>query len=177
MKIYLDNNIVSGMSRGDLQPTEMEAVRQIEAAAGRGELEIVTSRETWREQDRTRDPAVRSQLEEDRQDVPVVLHDHVMLGSTPRYDNHGNWYGNSPILSEVVDQKLFAALKSAGLKDADARHFMYAVRNGCDRFVTTDPDFLDRVLELEVLGEGILIQRPSKLADELFPPGASAAAM
>jgi hypothetical protein len=164
VKIYLDNNIVSGMSRGDLEPTEMDAVRQIEAAAARGELEIVTSRETWREQDRTRDPAVRSQLEEDRENVPIVSHDHVMLGSTARYDSHGNWYGNSPILTEVVDQKLFAALKSAGLKDPDARHFMYAVRSGCDRFVTTDPDFLDRLLDLEALGEGILIQRPSELA-------------
>jgi hypothetical protein len=47
---------------------------------------------------------------------------------------------------------------------------MYSVRNGCDRFVTTDPDFLDRLPELEALGEGILIQRPSELAAELPSP-------
>ena len=46
---------------------------------------------------------------------------------------------------------------------------MYAVHNGCDRFVTTDPDFLDRRLELEALGKGILTRRPSELAAELFP--------
>jgi hypothetical protein len=57
-----------------------------------------------------------------------------MLGSRALYDNHGNWHGNAPILTEVVDKKLLTALKSAGLKDADARHFMYAVHNECDRF-------------------------------------------
>ncbi len=170
VKIYLDNNIVSGMSRGDLEETEMDAVRQIEAAEQRGELETLTSRETWREQDRTRDPAVRSQLEEDRKSVPLVDHDHVMLGSRALYDNQGNWYGNSPMLTEVVDKELLDALKSAGLKDADARHFMYAVHNGCDRFLTTDPDFLDRRPQLEALGRGILIQRPSELRPNCSPP-------
>jgi hypothetical protein len=58
----------------------------------------------------------------------------------------------------MVDEQLFASLKTAGLKDADARHFMYAVHNGCDRFVTTDPDFLDRRTQLQALGRGILIQ-------------------
>jgi hypothetical protein len=170
MKIYLDNCIVSGMSRGDLEPMEMDAVRQLEAADEGGKSETVTSRETWREQDRTRNSAVRSQLERDRQNVELVRQDHVMLVTRAVYDNQGNWCGNAPMLTEIVDKELFDALKLVGLKDADARHFMYAVHNGCDRFVTTDPDFLDRRLQLEALGDGVLIQRPSELVAELEVP-------
>jgi hypothetical protein len=168
MKVYLDNNIVCGRVRDDLEPTEMTAVRKIEAAAERGQLNIVTSREAWREQDRTRDADVRSQFEQDRRNVEVVRDDHRMLGARANYDNHGNWYGTSPILTEIVDEQLFTALKTEGLEDADARHFMYAVQNGCDRFVTTDHHFLkDRRPRLEALGRGILIQRPSDLVAEL----------
>jgi hypothetical protein len=168
VKVYLDNNIVSGRVRDDLKPAEMAAVRKIEAAAQRGELIIVTSREAWREQDRTPDADVRSQLERDRANVEVVREDHRMLGARANYDNHGNWYGTSPILTEIVDGELFTALKTEGLKDADARHFMYAVQNGCDRFVTDDHHFLkDRRPRLEALGRGTLIQRPSDLVAEL----------
>jgi len=177
VKIYLDNVIVSGMSRGDLKPpTEMDAVRQIEAADQRGESGIVTSSETRREQDRTRDLTVRAQFEQDREKVPLVPLDHVLLITRAVYDNQGNWCGNAPMLTEVVDKELFDALKSAGLEDADARHLMFAVHNGCDRFVTLDPHFLDRRVPLQALGRGILIQRPSELVAELSPPVESTAA-
>ena len=72
------------------------------------------------------------------------------------------------VSAEIVDEELFTALKTEGLKDADARHFMYAVQNGCDRFVTGDHHFLkDRQPRLEALGRGMLIQRPSGLVAEL----------
>ena len=145
MKAYLDNVIVSGMVRSDIDPPmEMTAVQQIQAAAQRGELSIVTSHEAWREQDRTPDPGLREQFQQERNKVELVREDHLMLGARAQYDGRGNWYANCPILTEMVDEKLFAALKTAGLKDADARHFMYAVHNGCDRFVTTDRHFVDR---------------------------------
>jgi hypothetical protein len=122
----------------------MAAVRQIELAARSGKLDVVTSRETWREQDRTLDPAVRSSLAQSRPNIAVVRDDHRMLGSTPKYDNNGNWYGNAPILTEVVDEHLLSTLKAAGLKQADARHYMYAVHNGCNRFVTTRISWIGR---------------------------------
>ena len=168
MKAYLDNVIVCGMVRSDINPpTEMTAVRQIQAAAQRGQLSIVTSHEAWREQDRTPDAGLRAQFQQERDKVELVTADHLMLGARAQYDNRGNWYGNCPLLTEMVDEQLFASLKTAGLKDADARHFMYAVHNGCDRFVTTDPDFLDRRTQLQALGRGILIQKPSDLVAEL----------
>jgi hypothetical protein len=166
MKAYLDNNVASGMVRGDLaDPAEMAAVRKIQA--GGAQPSIVTSRETWREQDRASDPAVRAQLQQERDRLELVAEDHLMLGISAQYDNRGNMYANSPTLTEMVDATLFAALKKAGLKDADARHFMYAAHNKCDRFVTTDPDFINRRTQLEALGRGILIKKPSELAAEL----------
>jgi hypothetical protein len=45
-------------------------------------------------------------------------------------------------VTDIVDEALFATLRNFGLKDPDARHLMYAVSNGCVRFVTTDPDFI-----------------------------------
>jgi hypothetical protein len=66
MKVYLDNVIVCGRVRSDLETGEMTAVRQIEDAYKAGKLEIVTSREAWREQDRTQDKNLRLEFEQDR---------------------------------------------------------------------------------------------------------------
>jgi len=49
----------------------------------------------------------------------------------------------------IVDEALFLDLKALGLKEADARHFMYAASNQCDRFLTLDPDFIDRRVALQ----------------------------
>jgi predicted nucleic acid-binding protein len=74
----------------------------------------------------------------------------------------------SPMVSDIVDEALFADLKAMGLpNDSDARHLMYAVENKCDRFVTLDPDFLDRRDALHVRCPTIRIVRPSELAAEL----------
>jgi hypothetical protein len=167
MNAYLDNNIASGIVRDDLGDTEMIAVRRIQAADERGQLKIVTSSETGREQDRTSDPAVRAQLQQKRDKLELVTEDHLMLGNRALYDNRGMFYGNSPILTEMVNPALFASFKNAGLKDADARHLMYAVHNKCDRFITTDPDFINRRTQLEALGGSIRIQKPSELVTEL----------
>ena len=68
-----------------------------------------------------------------------------------------------------VDNELFNDLKSQGLDDSDARHLMYAACNECDRFVTLDPDFLNRRVSLEARCKGIRIVRPSELVAELRP--------
>ncbi len=80
MKAYLDNVIVSGRVRMDLEPTEMAAVQKLYEFAQCAVLEIATSREAWREQERARDANVRAELQERRADVPVVADDHRVLG-------------------------------------------------------------------------------------------------
>ena len=77
MKVYLDNVIVSGIVRGDLDPPkEMAAVRALVKADEKGQIEIYTSRWSWAEQDRTRDDFLRVKLKESRGEIEVVADDH-----------------------------------------------------------------------------------------------------
>ena len=90
MKAYLDNVAVSGRVLEDLEPQdEMQALRSLGAAAKCGELELVTSRESWREQERTRDTAKRAQLEAGRHETPTIELDHVLRGFNTVFDHLG----------------------------------------------------------------------------------------
>ncbi len=54
MKVYLDNVIASARVREDLASLEeRQALRLVQEHPNFGKLEIVTSRESWREQERT----------------------------------------------------------------------------------------------------------------------------
>jgi predicted nucleic acid-binding protein len=166
-KAYLDNCVESGRIRTDLQPpSEMAAVRALLKAQEEGKIEIVTSRESWREQEKARDPAVRAQLANARGEIPVVSNDHKLVGMHNQMDHLGT-VAVTPIISDLVDEALFNGLRAAGLREADARHLMYAASNGCDRFVTTDPDFASRRPQLEALCQDLKIVTPSDLHAEL----------
>lgn len=81
MKVYLDNMIVSGKVRADIKPPEeMTAMWGLLDCERRGLIHIVTSRESWREQERTRDPQVREELRNAQDRTDVVSHDHSVLG-------------------------------------------------------------------------------------------------
>jgi hypothetical protein len=164
MRVYYDNNIASARVTGDLSaPEQMAAVRTIERAHDAG---MITSKESWREQERTRDPSKRAYLKERRNEVSIVPNDHVLLGVHHQEGRLGT-VSVSPILSDIVDEPLFNALKTAGLKDADARHLMYAAKNACERFVTLDPDFIDRRLGLHALIPTIRVVTPRELVNEI----------
>jgi predicted nucleic acid-binding protein len=167
MRVYLDNVAASGRVLGDLAPaSEMEALEEIERAHSTGRIKRVTSRESWREQERTKDPMKHAKLAAARAEVSVVATDHVVLG----FGNLGGPYGTTvayPLVSDIVDDALFSDLKRIGLRDADARHLMYAFVNACERFVTLDADFLDRRAALEARYYTLRIVRPSELVAEL----------
>lgn len=96
----------------------------------------------------------------------MVATDHVVLG----FNNLSTRRGTTltyPLVSDIVDEVLFSDLKNIGLKDADARHLMYAYVNTCERFVTLDPDFLDRRSALEARCSNLKIVKPSELVAEL----------
>lgn len=167
MRVYLDNVAASGRVAGDLAPAaEMEALRDIERAHSAGLIKMVTSRESWREQERTKDPVKRAKLEAARGEVSAVATDHVLLGFSHLTGPYGTT-AVTPIMTDIVDEALFAYLKSIGLRDSDAKHLMYAVANTCDRFVTLDPDFLDRRAALEARCQSLRIVKPSELAAEV----------
>jgi hypothetical protein len=167
MRVYLDNAIASALVRGDLaEPSEMEALRALQAQSSLGKLQIITSRESWREQERTKSPETREELRNARSAVDVVSHDHRVLGfNTIDYGYRG--FIASPLVTDIVDEALFATLRNFGLKDGDARHLMYAVFNGCVRFVTTDPDFIERRDAIRAVCPTIRLMRPSELLAEI----------
>jgi hypothetical protein len=176
MKVYLDNNIVSGMTRCDLPLVEMGAVWCLRREEDKGMLALVTSRQSWREQARTRDAAVRKALEDSRGDVKVVHDDHCVLGFSNQADQYGGFIAN-PLVSDAVDETLFADLKKVifpGLKvlkerdRSDVLHLVNAVCNHCDFFVTHDiKHFIDRRKDLESMCRGLRIVKPSELWAEL----------
>jgi len=65
----------------DLAPNQMAAVFSLFKGREDGRLEIVTSHESWREQDRAKNPIVRAELVKARDDVPVVAQNEKLLGS------------------------------------------------------------------------------------------------
>lgn len=165
MRVYLDNVAASGRVVGDLEPAEMEALRRIERAHSAGILKMVTSRESWREQERTKDPAKRATLEAARGEVSAVATDHIVLGFSNAV---------TPLITDIVDEALFADLKGLGLDDSDAKHLMYAVISTCDRFVTLDTDFLSLRAPLEARCRSLRILKPSELVNELKRSGLAA---
>jgi hypothetical protein len=173
VKIYLDNVIVCGQicgdikTRGDIDGREVEAMNRIYSAGGCGDVEIVTSRESHREQERTRDPVRRSLFDRRRNDTPTLSDDHLVFGFQHSQDHYGGFVA-SPIVSDVVDLALLNDFRDIGLKEGDARHLMYAVHNRCDWFVTTDPDFIERRTRLEIRSRGLRIAKPSEILDHIF---------
>src|SRR5712692_2458786 len=167
LRVYLDNVIASAWIRGDLgSPEQQTALRLIQEHMNFDKLEIVTSRESWREQDRTRDAEVREQLRTSRERMAVVPKDHKLLGFNS-VDLGYRGFISSPLITDIVDEAMFLGLQAAGLKSADARHLMYALCNGCVRFVTTDPDFLNRRQAIEANYPQIRIVKPSKILQEM----------
>ncbi len=167
MRVYFDNVIVSGRALSDLVPeSEMEAVRIIETAHRAGLIKRVTSQESAREQERTRDPIKRARLAATANELSVVATDYVALGALVRGE------------SMNFESTLFNELRRIGLKDGDASHFVNAAMSACVCFVTLDPDFLNRRSELQSLCRELRIMKPSDLAKELernFPDAFSLA--
>jgi hypothetical protein len=168
LRVYLDNVICSGIIRGDLDPPdEMKATHALKAAHDRGEVELVLSAESFREQDRTKDAGSRALLAENRDVVPRVSSDHKLLGFATAQDQLGGFIAY-PLVSDVVDDPLLLQLLEAGLTKPDAYHVMYAVHNGCTRFVTLDTrDLLPRRTQVEDLCPTLRIVTPSQLVAEL----------
>jgi len=145
---------------------ERRALKLIQEHRNLSKLEIVTSRESWREQERTRNPEAREQLRASRGETPVVSHDHRLLGFNS-VDLGYLGFISSPLITDIVDDDMFRWLQTAGLKTADARHLMYALCNDCVRFVTTDSDFLERRSDIEAAYPQIRIVMPTELLAEM----------
>ena len=133
------DHLRSGAARTFDPAEEMAALEQIERLHAEGRIkEESTSKMSRIEQAahprscRAGGPSIARAHE-----VSVVPNDHRLLGFQSQ-DQGRQGFISSPMISDIVDEDLFAKLIAAGLKDADAKHVMYAVANDCQVFVTLD---------------------------------------
>ena len=165
MKIYFDNVIVSATVRPDQSTGEMAAIEKLVAAFADGKIDVETSRLAWDEQDKAKG-TIKAELLSARERFPIVPNDTKLLGASTIYYEGG--FMSAPRLTGIMDEDLYKTFRAAGLEERDAQHLMYAVHDRCDRFVTTDGDFLkSRRPTLEASCRGLLIRRPSELGPEL----------
>ncbi len=165
LRAYLDNNVTSAITRGDLKAPELAALRKLLALRRLGKLILETSRQSVREMERAK-PQYQAKLKEGLSEVGLAENDHKVLGSYTLADQYGGFICN-PLVTDIIDEDLYRQLVNAGLESDDAKHLMYAVHNAFDRFVTCDKDFLNRRDDLEKRCGPIQIQKPSELAAEL----------
>ena len=165
LKVYFDTVIVSAAVMSDLPTGVMADVEKLVAAFADGKIDVETSRLTWDEHDGAKG-TIKSKLLAARERFPVVPSDTKLLGINTIYYEGG--FMSAPRLTGIVDEALHKTFRAAGLKERDAQHLMYAVHDGCERFVTTDPHFLkSRRPTLEASCKGLLIGQPSELVSEL----------
>jgi hypothetical protein len=168
LRVYLDNVIASGRVRRDLvPPNEMAAVDRIDKLHAERRLKVVTSKMSTIEQRRTSDLALRSTFIERSDEVSMVQGDHRVLGFQNIDYGHLGFISYPPV-TDIVNDALFATLLALGLKDADAKHVMYAVENDCQIFLTLDTrDILPRRAAIEAACGHMRILRPTELIAEL----------
>ena len=129
-------------------------------------MEICTSRQSWKEQDRATNRHIRDSFREERDAIPVVPYDRELMGGALVPDLTGSFVQNRA-QTEIIDSMLYTDLRRIGLDEGDSMHFMYAFHNRANRFLTTDMDFIDRAKELEERCPTIRICTPSQMVAEL----------
>ncbi|HUE72049.1 MAG TPA: hypothetical protein VMP01_14275 [Pirellulaceae bacterium] len=164
IRAYLENSVVSSITRRQAPDSELQALDQLQQMQEAGKIVLGTSRQSPREIERA---PVQHQtaLKEGLHGLDIAADDHRVLGSFTLSDPYGGSICN-PIVTDIVDDSLYADLRGAGLEPDDAKHFMYAAENGYDWFVTWDKDFLSRKEAIEKFGS-IKIGKPSELVAAL----------
>ena len=165
VKVYLDNDVASAISRYDLDKVELDAIDQLLNWMHSGKIVIGTSRQSLREMDRA--PfQYQAGLKTGISGLGLAENDHKVLGFHMQTDQYGGCI-SYPLVTDVVDEQLHSAFLDAGLKTDDRMHLMYAVHNGYQRFLTCDKGILSRRIDLERLCPSIQIQKPSELVTQM----------
>ncbi len=98
--------------------------------------------------------------------LELAKDDHKVLGSYTTTDRLGGCT-SIPLVTDIVNEPLYSALFSFGIKVDDAKHLMYAIHNGFDYFVTRDKGILNRRAQVEALSASIRVRKPADAVDEL----------
>lgn len=164
LRVYLDNNVASAITQRDGASIELVALDQLREWNQSGKIVLGSSRHTLREMERA--PArYQDSLRAGLADVEVSANDHRVLGSFTQMDQFGGCVCN-PMVSDVIDEPLYADLIAFGLDADDAKHLMYATQNDFDYFVTNDSDFLRRRSSIETRCSPIRVRKPSEMVSE-----------
>lgn len=167
MKIYLDNVIVCAIENRDLASlAEMHSLDELTSGKYASKCDCVTSRWSLREIERTQDVTTKDRLKNAFHTHTILEYDNEVLGFHNQPDQYGGFI-SSPLVSDVIDEAVFSELRALGLTKGDPYHLMVAFANGCDRFLTTDPDFINRRVDIELRLRSIKIVTPSELLAEL----------
>ena len=161
MKVYLDNNVVSSISKDD-NKTQSDALTRLLEAHEQHRVQLVTSEITLEEIRRCPE-AYRPPLERTfrlLEKVPVVRWAELVGINT--YGDKYTWI-NTPM---IRNDALFDALLSLGLEAVDAQHIYVATKQTCAIFLTCDnsrrTSIIRRAAGIEQLC-GMVVQMPSQL--------------
>jgi predicted nucleic acid-binding protein len=161
MKAYLDNNVVSSISRDD-NASESDAISRLLDMYDQGALELVTSEITLQEIQKV-PPEHRRPLERTYrliEKVPLVSSASLLYINS--YGSGSSWV-SSPVFQ---NDPLFDELVGLGLEPTDATHIYVATKNSCDAFITCDDSRKTGILRRTVAIAQlccISVQRPSEL--------------
>jgi hypothetical protein len=115
MKVYLDNDVVSAITKED-NPAESDALDRLLAAYGDGKVDLVTSTVTHKEIESYQGPQ-----------RPVIKRIFRLLKEAP-----------NACIPMIRHDPLYDDLLKHGLDDIDAWHVFVAAKNGCQVFLTCD---------------------------------------
>lgn len=172
--VYFDNDVASAVSRRDWDKAELDAIDRLLEAKRAGKIALGTSCQSPREMERAPTPH-QAKLKTGLSELDLAKDDHKVLGFHTQTDQYGGCISN-PLVTDIVEDQLYSDLLAGGLRTDDAKHLMYAVDNGYQRFLTCDNGILSRRVGLEKRCPSIRIQRPSELAAELSVVGGCKAA-
>src|ERR1700730_17824830 len=140
--VYADTNTL----RANLARHPDNADKQRELAAmdtldemktsGQISMDIFKSRVSRKEVERTKNPQQRANLQSDLEKLQQIPKDEKLLGFNIQSDPFT--FISSPLMSDILDEKLYGELIQRGLSPDDAHHISHAICNECDVFLTHD---------------------------------------
>jgi hypothetical protein len=171
MRVYFDNDVASAISRRDWEAAELNAIDQLLEWHRAGRIVVGTSRQSAREMERA-PSRHQANLKTGLAELDISTDDHRVLGFYSLTDQFGGFISN-PMVTDLVNEPLYADLLDYGLKPDDAKHLMYAVHQGYQLFLTCDRGILSRRADIESRCPPLKVQKPSELIAELTSIGKS----
>src|SRR5215470_13218957 len=147
LRVYFDNDVVSPISRRDWDNSELDAIDRLLDAKRTSTIVLGASRQSLREIERA-PSQYQAKLKTGLSELILAENDHIVLGFNSHTDQYGGYICN-PMVSDIIDEQMYSAFLASGLKEDDAKHLMYAVHNGYQRFLTCDNGILSRRIGLE----------------------------